>query len=82
MTQDVIRQVEAAFDPTHVLGIERELRDAVVAFGEPIERIGEAPAAPAVDVLDLATALFDQAVNAIDGGREAFFSALGANDNY
>ena len=82
MTQNVLRQVEAAFDSTHVLWVERELRDAVVALGEPIERIGEAPATPAVDVLDLAATLFDQAVNAIDGDREAFFSGLGANNKY
>jgi hypothetical protein len=56
MTDDFLRDAEAAFQVRYLDGVQLYLTDDVVAFEVALDRVGEAPPAPVVDVYDLAAA--------------------------
>src|SRR5262249_35990418 len=64
-----------------LIGLQTKVGDGVEAFVEAADRVGEAAAAPLVDVLDLAAAVLDELAHTLDGAREAFIAHIGADDH-
>jgi stringent starvation protein B len=54
VTDDFLRDAEAAFQVRDLAGVQLDLTDDVVAFEVALDGVGETAAAPVVDVYDLA----------------------------
>ncbi len=82
MPEDVLRQIEAAFQRPHCLWVEPDMGDGVEAFCLPPDGVGESPAAPLVELLHLAATIIDELSDAIKGDRETLIAGFGTYHYY
>jgi hypothetical protein len=80
VAQNVLGEVEVAFESPDSVGFNLNLGYYVKAFRLPLDRIGEAALAPLLTFFDLAAVLLDEAVDTVDGHLHAVITDFGAND--
>ena len=79
MPQHVFGEVEVPLERPDLVRLQTKVGHGVEAFVEAADLVGEAAAAPLVDVLDLAAAVRDELGHTLDGRREALVADIGAD---